>query len=294
MLEAILVSPFTSTALALVLVVVGWKLNTSGAEWLLFIAWILTAISIFRTPPIAYQVFVQRSLWTMLVASVVGLGLCWLAGWQPGKEPPVGTPPFAITITTTFVNLAPALDQSAFWVVYRSGYGDTISPVPIALFMTIANRQDVGSTIQNYSVKARTRNCDWIDLIPIPTRIGKFFGLGGPGTFQNALLIDLSRNGLDVRLEGQAIEPHESAVGWLAFDSTSECRTPPREAVSFKVFLKDTVGVSYEYTSPFSTITREVPPPSSSADVQATSLFFTGEKIDVSKFHLKRYIDPIH
>jgi hypothetical protein len=82
-IEAFLLNPITGLAGALVLMVIGWKLNANAADWVLFCAWCLFSVSIFRTAPISQQVLIQRGLWTLFLASAVGLGLCWLSGWKP-------------------------------------------------------------------------------------------------------------------------------------------------------------------------------------------------------------------
>lgn len=118
--EKLLLNPFAGLAMALVLVVIGWKLNTSVSNWVLILAWIFFAISIFRTPPISQQVFIQRALWTMLFSSVIGLGLCALAGWQPNKvsESKSATPSFL------FVLGAPLGDNnSSIWIMMLQHYG---------------------------------------------------------------------------------------------------------------------------------------------------------------------------
>lgn len=40
-------------------------------------------LSVLRTPPVSRQDWIPRALATTLLSSVVGLGLCWVAGWRP-------------------------------------------------------------------------------------------------------------------------------------------------------------------------------------------------------------------
>jgi hypothetical protein len=82
-IEALLLNPLMSLAVAVILVVIGSTLNAAGTNWLLVAAWVLIVVSVFRTPPVSRQVFIQRALWAMLAAALAGLALCWLAGWQP-------------------------------------------------------------------------------------------------------------------------------------------------------------------------------------------------------------------
>lgn len=81
--EAFVGNPFFGLGVALVLVVIGARLNAQGEHWILLTAWFLFVISLFRTAPISKQDLLPRSLFTLAVASIVGLGLCWLAGWRP-------------------------------------------------------------------------------------------------------------------------------------------------------------------------------------------------------------------
>ena len=84
--EAFLLDPITGLGAALVLTVIGWKLNADAADWVLFGAWCLFSVSIFRTAPISHQAIIQRALLTLLFSSAIGLGLSWLAGWKPAIE----------------------------------------------------------------------------------------------------------------------------------------------------------------------------------------------------------------
>jgi hypothetical protein len=85
-LEAFLLNPLTGLGAALVLTVIGWKLNVNAADWVLFAAWCLFSISIFRTPPISRQPIIQKALVTLLFSSAIGLALSWLGGWKPAVE----------------------------------------------------------------------------------------------------------------------------------------------------------------------------------------------------------------
>jgi hypothetical protein len=134
-LEAFLLNPFVGLAMAFILIVIGWKLNTAGANWLLIVSWGLVAVSVFRTPPIAQQVFIQRGLWTLLIASCVGLGLCWLSGWQPPKEPVTSV----LSISARAPNITYPKGKKIGGIEWQEGYGE--------LQVTVQNTAE--ATIQN-------------------------------------------------------------------------------------------------------------------------------------------------
>jgi hypothetical protein len=70
-IEALLVHPFAALAVALILLVIGWRMDSSGSYYFLFAAWVLLTLSAFRV--ISGQPLVLRVLLTMLLSSVVGL-----------------------------------------------------------------------------------------------------------------------------------------------------------------------------------------------------------------------------
>lgn len=73
-----------ATAIALVLTVWAWKLNPSGANLMLVIAWVLFAISIYAVLPSAgVHAAIPRTLCAMLGISIVGLLLYQL--WTPAS-----------------------------------------------------------------------------------------------------------------------------------------------------------------------------------------------------------------
>jgi hypothetical protein len=75
--ETFVALPFVTLALGLVLLFVGWRVSSelAGSLILLF-AWLLLSISIYRY--ISNSSFVLRILWTMLLASALGLALYYL------------------------------------------------------------------------------------------------------------------------------------------------------------------------------------------------------------------------
>jgi hypothetical protein len=83
--ETFISNPLFGLAVALVLTVIGWKLNTDASNWLLLVAWALTIVSIYRTNPVSRQPFIAKVLLTMFFGSIVGLGLYKLSGWQPNQ-----------------------------------------------------------------------------------------------------------------------------------------------------------------------------------------------------------------
>jgi len=88
--EAVLLSPFFTFAVALVSLVIAPKLNSQLETALLVLSGILIGITIFRTPPISGQDLLPRILITCAITAGVGVVLCVIGGWRPilGQKPP--------------------------------------------------------------------------------------------------------------------------------------------------------------------------------------------------------------
>lgn len=74
--ETFLLHPFAALAIGLILLVVGWRMDSSASSYFLFAAWVLLAVSAFRA--LSGRPLVPRLLLTMLVSSVLGLLLYYL------------------------------------------------------------------------------------------------------------------------------------------------------------------------------------------------------------------------
>jgi uncharacterized membrane protein (UPF0136 family) len=75
--------PLVGLACACILTVVGWKMNATGANWTLIVAWLFLVASAFRL--IYGRIpLIPAILWTMLVGAVFGLFLYYFL-WTIGK-----------------------------------------------------------------------------------------------------------------------------------------------------------------------------------------------------------------
>src|SRR5438309_9050873 len=83
MLENFLLNSIVGLAVAIVLLVIGFLLKARGVTILLVFAWILLAISLFRSRPFSAQILIPRILLTSLILSGLGLGFYLLVGWRP-------------------------------------------------------------------------------------------------------------------------------------------------------------------------------------------------------------------
>ena len=119
-IEAFLANPFVGLAGAIVLTVVGWKLNADASDWLLAMAWFLATISLFRIPLVQRQVLIARVLWTMFGASLIGLGLHQIATWNPLRTEATAAPPVS---AENHAAAAPAPPPQARPTVPKPGSG---------------------------------------------------------------------------------------------------------------------------------------------------------------------------
>jgi hypothetical protein len=68
-----------------IVIVLGWKMNARMANSILFLAWGIFLVAIFRAPAIYEQVIISRVLWTGLIGSGIGL-LIYHTLWTPAPK----------------------------------------------------------------------------------------------------------------------------------------------------------------------------------------------------------------
>lgn len=149
--------------------------------------------------------------------------------------------------------------SSLFWVRYRVGSTDTLSPMPIALDAVITNIRQTPVTLDRIGVEMRENNSQWIRLQHIPTLDQRVYWIyGDPRT---AGLMDFSTNGLDQLLHGKRIAPNVPIRGWLFFERPDNMSGTEGNAIQYRFTAEDTEGNVYEATTPAEAIKKEVRPP---------------------------------
>jgi hypothetical protein len=153
---------------------------------------------------------------------------------QPVSEP------FSIDIKVAF----PCMRDKGigFWLAYKSKYGDTLSIIPLMLYVQLANLQSIPSTINTLSLEIKTGNNDWQKLYAIHRPGSKVLfpieGLRKVGRviFDSGELLDLLNN--------RAILPHETVKGWIFYYAPKDIIFP----VQFRFRLIDTAKIEYTQT----------------------------------------------
>jgi hypothetical protein len=159
---------------------------------------------------------------------------------QTGKENTITPKPFSVDIKVAF-SCSRAKDIG-FWLAYKSKYGNTVSIIPLMLYMQITNLQSVPATINSLSLVIKPDKKDWQKVYAIHRPGSKVLfpieGLHDVGrvTFDSGELLDLLNN--------RAILPHETVKGWILYYYPEDIIFP----VQFCFYLVDTAKTEYSET----------------------------------------------
>jgi len=85
LVQSFISNPWIGFAFGALVVVASYRMNATGANCLIALAWSIFVVSAFRAPPIQQQDLFPRLLWTMLVAAVLGLGFYYILWTSPKK-----------------------------------------------------------------------------------------------------------------------------------------------------------------------------------------------------------------
>jgi hypothetical protein len=235
-----------------------------------------------------------------IVGLLIGLVISRNASSKTGPTDPAkphvdGVESFVVSEPRSFINMKRDFYASApLWVRYLSGYGDTISPVAVALWIDITNNLDESETVKEYSVAINTQQCGWVYLVPIRMRDVSVFFIK-PGGIHEAMLLDFGTNGLDYILE-KSIPPHGTVSGWFFFDTRVKCNVLNGESIQYRVTASMFSGKALDTVTPFSVLRGDsLTPGSSRANMTGPQFVMPpGHQLtDLSKCHPKFYSDEI-
>jgi hypothetical protein len=201
---------------------------------------------------------------------------------------------FVISEPRFIINMKRKFEASLpFWVQYTSAYGQTISPVAVALFIDITSQIPHSEKIKGYSVAIKTVQCGWTYLVPIRMRSVRVFWVP-EGGIQHAMPLDFSSNGLDYIFENP-ISPFGTVSGWLIFDSRVKCEVVIGEPIQYRISFETFSGKKFDKITDARVLSNNSMIPGSSEANMTGPTFVKppGDLVDLSKCYIRFYSDEI-
>jgi hypothetical protein len=240
-----------------------------------------------------------------LIGLFLGSGLHWINKRKLLIGDKTNSQMFSVEVRSAFVSDSGPL--TLFMVGYPSIFGQTASPVFYLTYLQITNLQNVTSTINELKVAAsKESNGPWEDLVPIPLGSVALYMLDGKASTPKKLMLrhETYRLAKQMTIEGmkcamplsaqqvldselsKPIQSHGTVSGWTAFDSRLHKGLTPGQ-IYFRITIRDTNN-NIE-----SNIVSLPIQPDSSIHVDAGSIFASGQVIDISRYKVRYYSDPI-
>lgn len=226
---------------------------------------------------------------------VILAAMCFCVSWlawrmSNGEENKKG---LIVSFRTEYIDMSRSIDHSAFWILYKSAFGDAISPVALVAFMDVTNPTRRSITVSTYTMAIKTESCGWTYLTPIDTRavdhlLWGLNGLGAAGVLDMKELPYPSFN----YLWTTAISRGSTENGFLLFDTNVQCQTPPGTPIELKLDITDSTGRSFPFS--FSTIIQGGSPPSTpstTGERDVATLVFTGWTVNAFVINSQHYRD---
>jgi hypothetical protein len=255
--------------------------------------------------------WVTRLFITGIIFGSVGIlwvgSVIWLAEREHRQTARTNAPAYKIGARCAIISDNPG-KLTLFMVGYKTGFGDTASPVFYLINIAIMNLQNIASTIEGYSVAVGdTEKGPWQNLMPISLLSNNLYALGKKNTGTGSIGFprgvyrlgtamtqkDLTHAALldpFPKLENELKKPigsSQTVGGWAAFD-LKDCTI--RKIQDFmRITLRDSAGKSF---SEVISIPRQQS--DSEIDTQVGLINVIGPIINMSSFHVQYYRDPIN
>jgi hypothetical protein len=169
-----------------------------------------------------------------------------------------GESAFTITKRVLFMSATGEVATSGpFWIKYRSPMGDTLSPLPVSLYVVIQNEQGKALKVASLRVSMQAKGNKWLKLTHVDARVGEVYWLGNNP--RQSRQLDNQNQMLDVVLS-RPIPANSPVEGWLFFSTREHYPTPAGTQIRTKYVLTDSAGVTTEYTTPFEEVRSDASP----------------------------------
>jgi hypothetical protein len=187
-----------------------------------------------------------------------------------------------IVVTTKFLALnttEQAKHPGPFWIKYKSPLGDTVSPLPVLMYIVIHNSQATPEKIATLRVSMQAKGDEWLQLMHVDAHEGQIFWIYDD--FKKARQLEDPTTMLDFIL-GSSIPANSSVEGWLYFTTSQEYPCSPGTWMRFKFFLKDTSGKTMECPTEFNVIKKDMSSNRSEGYGENIAIKVIGPPVDLS------------
>jgi pimeloyl-ACP methyl ester carboxylesterase len=197
----------------------------------------------------------------------------------PAQHPPLPGPPPSTKLYNVD-SLSTLFLPGVLWGVYKTGRGDTVTPIDVLAELLLVNVQKIPASLSSFSVELNTPQ-GWMPLKRIPSEDVALYW----GSLTQAKLIKLEPGDIYSELENAEITAGRTIRGTALFEfSNSNYIAQPREHVSdFRFTVKDTAG---------HTAVLESTPKSQSTDPRSNlgklGLVWGADVVDLSHLPMKR------
>lgn len=252
----------------------------------------------------------------LLITAIIfgSIGILWVGSviWVEEREhrqvAQMNAPLYKIGVRCAIISDNPG-KLTYFMVGYKSGFGNTASPIFYLINVSIANLQNTASTIEGYSFAVGdSEKGPWRDLVPISLLSTRLYALGtsnaenksigfprglyrlGTAMTQkdltHAALLDPSPK-LETELK-RSINAFQTIGGWAAFDLRDHTIREIRKFI--RIILRDSAGKSFSDVIIIPSQPSQYP----EIDTQVGLITVIGPIIDMSSFHIRYYSDLMY
>ena len=143
-------------------VALGMDARTKGEFVFVIVCFVVCAIALSFTFG-AWLWISEMRPWLRIIASVLVIGIIWTCffstiSWVSGRRSTaLAEAQYKVDVPLVLMG------AGQFWALYRSGFGETVSPVDCVLVFSIVNNQSKRTTFSSLSVDVRTKD-GWMDV----------------------------------------------------------------------------------------------------------------------------------
>jgi len=251
----------------------GWVQNSGVAFLLAFVALIASIMTSTQTKAAAI-VFAG--------AGTVFLWIAVVAVWRYAE--PEQPPPFAIKIETLWQGVG--RDNTQVFCEYN---GRFLSPVPIVMFLSIVNRQDIPVNVSQMRIEVQLRKggwflpSTWLETVAVSEYMPLVWVNDSPNPSVRMTLLGPR---LETEVVQKLIQPHQTVEGWILLDVPAKFKDASSPHV-YRISIKDTEGHAF-------TVLDQGPQETGNLHTIGTIRGFTfGNAVDISKLQIRHLGDSI-